>query len=278
MQNNFHELIRKNFYIALQPNQVIKSTTKNFGLKSNLHKNLIKFQFNKPIKHGQQDYEEILRFLELGLHCSVPSQKILENDYYFKNFKSSNNNRLLNLSYKPMSEWNTEEFKEWVKHCSSKSKEFQELVKMKKMQNHEYSKFVGLDLLQKETSVMPMNYLAPSNNNEEGKKVRGRIIGIHDSSTLLVGVQGFVCKLESINIPPRYHELRKYLQRGSRLIDLKKEYDFYILESNMINNNNQLNVKLSLHPRKEVDVFGKGKSSDNDVILDKIMNMIKQSK
>ena len=285
MQNNFQKLIRNDFFVTLQPGQVIKSTTKNFGLKQQLHKTLIKYTHNQPIKHGQRDYEELLRALELGFKISVPKQQILDNDYYFKNYSTSGNGkRVQGLSYKPMQEWTDIEFKQWTNYAIKKRPEFDEFVKQKKLSMNQYMQFLTLDQLQQPTSSFAFNYLAPPVSEESDssdiisneKKVKGRIIGVYDSQTLLVGVQGFVCKLESINIPPRYHQLRKYLTRSHRSnqIDLKKVYDFYVLDCFWNDSEDRLEIKVGLQQKR----MENGKRGDNDVILDKIMDMIKQSK
>ena len=260
MQNSFKDLVRRNFYISLQPNQIIRAKNGNFGLKRQMNKTLIKN--TTRVKHGRQDSDEVLRALELGFKCKTVKQDILSNEYYFKNFTGGK-------SLKPLNELNTQEFKEWCDYAKIKKEEFKTLLEDKKLMEHEYSKFLGLDRMERQVGQMPMNYLEPESSE---RKVVGRILGIKNSSTLLVGVQGFVCELESINIPPKYGELRKILQRGVRNINIQKEYDFFVLECFM--NGGDLVVKLGL----DKGGFKREIGGDNEIILDKIMNMIKQSK
>jgi hypothetical protein len=292
--NSFKDLIRKNPFIALQNNQVIKSSTGNFGIKQNLHKNLIKFQFNAPIKHGQKDFEETQRALELGLFVEHDRNQILDNKFYFGDMEKNlakefgiklpakQDKRLPNLSYKPLDEMEDHEFVAWIKYAKEKQNEFAQKVKSKELSSVSYREFLTLDQLETPVSPMPMNYTKPT---EAPAKVKGRVLAVGGNNSLLIGICGFVAQLDSVNIPSSHAELRKYLYKGNRQINRQKEYLFTINEVKL-DENCELIIKVSLQPtrkpriQKSDGLFDRPSqnSQANDAILDKIMKMIDNSK
>jgi hypothetical protein len=213
--NDFKQLIRKSTVMSLRPGQVVLH---EHGLKHTVkqpHKYVVYEKMDKPIyKSGYSKYSELQRWKELfGNENQIPKVQTA--------FESAE------LPLKPLEEMSDAEWKQWIDYAKSKSPEYLQLLDEKKENEMHWKKYLGLDKL----PSYPVPQTPVMYSNQKPLKVKGRILRAVDESTLLVGVQGFVCSLDQHDIPSGYPELLKSLRFGSRIVDREKEYNFFVLSA-----------------------------------------------
>jgi hypothetical protein len=106
-----------------------------------------------------------------------------------------------------------------------------------------WKSFLGLDQL----PTWPIPKAPISYSIQKPRKVIGRILRQYDRNTLLVGVAGFVCQLELVDIPNGYPELLQYVRSGNKQVDREKEYLFHVVSAHHDRFGNP-NIRLSLKP------------------------------
>lgn len=138
---------------------------------------------------------------------------------------------------------------EWyalIKKTRALRPEFQLQLAQNKTNEMGWKEFIGIDDLQKPNlKPYPIIY---TQKKEEELKVQGRVLRSLNGKTLIIGVQGFACTLDSIDIPVGYQELNRYLYHGHRHpIDREKEYTFSVISASHDKNGNP-HIQLSLKP------------------------------
>jgi hypothetical protein len=246
--NDFKELIRKSAVMTLRPGQVVHKT---LGLKHTIkqsHKYILYEKIDKPIyKSGYSKFTEIERWKELfGNELKTPKiQTAFE---------------VGKVPLKPLEIMNEKEWKQWIDYAKENSKEYLKLINEKKENEMQWKQYLGLEKLP--THPIPQAPIMYS--SQTPAKVKGRILRSLDENTLLVGVQGFVCTLEQIDIPTGFPELIRTMRSGNRTVNREKTYSFHVLSaqhdkySSLIRNGNP-RIRLSL---KEPNLWEKKKDME----------------
>lgn len=200
MENNFSLLIRKSPIVSLVKNQVLSSKSTNYGLKYPIiEKQSIIYDKMKPTyKSGLQKISHVERFKELFNSSEDMEALNLKQNYH-----------LGEKEKKPLESLSPQEWNSVIQKAREKQEEFYNQLQQNKLNEMSWKEFMGIDKLEKlEMKKFPIIY---TNSKKQGI-VRGRILRALNGKTLLVGVQGFVCTLESIDIPAAYKELQRYVQ------------------------------------------------------------------